>query len=215
MLTLTRRPGERIVIGDGIEIEVLSVQGGRARLGIRAPRTTSVVRGELLDRVLGQNLEASTEAQGPSAWRPPEDLPTVHLDAGLFGMPDLKDWVVCELADAVEGARVPLRLFVASKRPSIRLLLVDIQVLRPDYPIDLACKHAGVDRHRAVLAGVVTAPREGPVTVNLAAPIVVDLHKRRGRQVILSDGRLPVDAPLEPPVESEEELAADGAEAHP
>ena len=198
MLTLTRRPGERIVIGDGIEVEVLSVQGGRARLGIRAPRETPVVRGELLDRVLGQNLEASTEAQGPETWRPPADLPTVRLEAGLFGMPDLKDWVVCELADAVEGARVPLRLFVASQRPSIRLLVVDLVVLRPDYPLTVACSAAGIDKERAVLAGVVTAPAEGACTVNLAAPIVVDLAKRTGRQVIISDANLPVDAPLEP-----------------
>ncbi|MEM6957731.1 MAG: carbon storage regulator [Myxococcota bacterium] len=206
MLTLTRRPGERIVIGDGIEVEVLSVQGGRARLGIRADRSTPVVRGELLDRVLGQNLEASTEAQGPPTWRPPANLPTVRVDGGLYGMPDLEEWVVCELADAVEGARFPLRLFVAVKRPTIRLLLADLLTIRPDYPIDQAARAAGVNRSRAVLAGVVTAPAEGPCTINLAAPIVIDLAVRRGRQVILSDGSLGVDAPFEaaqaPPVEA-------------
>ena len=206
MLTLTRRPGERIVIGDGIEIEVLAVHGGRARLGIRAPRETSVVRGELLDRVLGQNLEASTEAQGPETWRPPADLPTVHLESGLYGMPDLHKWVVCELADAVEGARIPLRLFIAANRPSIRLLLADLTVLRSDYPVKVACMSAGIDPKRAVLAGVVTAPDNGECTVNLAAPIVIDLAKRAGKQVILSDARLPVDAPLH---------ASMAAEAHP
>lgn len=196
MLTLTRRPGERIVIGDGIEIEVLAVSGGRTRLGIRAPRETSVVRGELVDRVLGQNLEASTEAQGPETWRPPADLPIVTLESGLYGMPDLKRWVVCELAEAVEGARIPLRLFIAADRPSIRLLVADVVVIRPDFPIAQACLMAGVPSESAVLAGVVTAPTDGECSINLAAPIVIDLAKRRGRQVILSDARLPVDAPL-------------------
>lgn len=195
MLTLTRRIGERIVIGDDVEVEVLSVQGGRVRLGIRAPRSLTVVRGELLDRVLGQNLEASTEAQGPMSWRPPADMPVVELPLGLYGMPQLTRWVVCELAEAIEGSRIPLRLMVAVDRPAIRLLVVDLTTL-PEYPIANACAAAGVSLESAAVAGVVTAPAEGDCTVNLAAPIVVDLDTRQGRQVILTDARLSVAAPL-------------------
>ncbi|MFT4034906.1 MAG: carbon storage regulator CsrA [Patulibacter sp.] len=47
MLVLTRKPGEAIVIGDEIEIEIVAIGGGKVRVGITAPRTTSVHRKEV------------------------------------------------------------------------------------------------------------------------------------------------------------------------
>ena len=48
MLVLTRRIGERIMIGEDIIIEVVEVMGQRTRLGITAPPEMIVVREELL-----------------------------------------------------------------------------------------------------------------------------------------------------------------------
>lgn len=53
MLVLSRKVGERIVIGDGILLTVLGVRGGQVRLGIDAPRTTNICREELLQEKLG------------------------------------------------------------------------------------------------------------------------------------------------------------------
>jgi carbon storage regulator len=50
MLVLSRKPGEKVVIGDEVTLTVVAVQGGRITLGIEAPRRVHVVRGELLDR---------------------------------------------------------------------------------------------------------------------------------------------------------------------
>ena len=47
MLVLTRKPGEKIHIGDGIVLTVLEVKGARIRLGIEAPEDQHIVRGEL------------------------------------------------------------------------------------------------------------------------------------------------------------------------
>lgn len=47
MLVLTRKPGEAIVIGDDIEIEIVSIGGGKVRVGISAPRSTTVHRKEV------------------------------------------------------------------------------------------------------------------------------------------------------------------------
>lgn len=44
MLILTRKYDERIRIGDGIELVVLSVEGNRVRLGIQAPADVSIAR---------------------------------------------------------------------------------------------------------------------------------------------------------------------------
>jgi carbon storage regulator len=47
MLVLTRKVGERIVIGDGILVTVVSVQGGKVRVGIAAPPAVPVDRAEV------------------------------------------------------------------------------------------------------------------------------------------------------------------------
>jgi len=49
MLILSRRPGEQLLIGDDILVEVLEVSGAQVRLGITAPREVAVLREELLD----------------------------------------------------------------------------------------------------------------------------------------------------------------------
>jgi carbon storage regulator len=47
MLVLRRRAGESLLIGDDIEIEVLSVTPQGVKIGIRAPKATMVLRKEL------------------------------------------------------------------------------------------------------------------------------------------------------------------------
>ena len=65
MLVLSRRQGEEICINDRIRISVLSVRGGRVRIGIAAPAEIRVVRKELLGRTPShQALDPST-AGGP------------------------------------------------------------------------------------------------------------------------------------------------------
>ena len=49
MLVLSRKEGERIVIGDNITLIVSKVSGNRVTIGIEAPREVKVVRGELED----------------------------------------------------------------------------------------------------------------------------------------------------------------------
>lgn len=49
MLVLSRKEGERIVIGDNITLVVSRVSGNRVTIGIEAPRDVKVVRGELQD----------------------------------------------------------------------------------------------------------------------------------------------------------------------
>ncbi len=63
MLTLTREPGEKIVVGDDIVITVVSVsENGRVRLGIEAPRQIRIDRQEVLERIRNENLEAGAAA---------------------------------------------------------------------------------------------------------------------------------------------------------
>lgn len=51
MLVLTRNAGEKILIGDSIEVTVISVSGGQVRLGVSAPKEVPVHREEVYQRI--------------------------------------------------------------------------------------------------------------------------------------------------------------------
>ena len=59
MLVLSRKVGERILIGDDIAITVVRVAQGAVRIGIEAPRSLEVLREEILD----QDKAASVAAE--------------------------------------------------------------------------------------------------------------------------------------------------------
>ena len=63
MLVLTRKRNESIVIGDDIEVRVLSVSGEKVRIGIEAPRDVPVFRMEVYLEIQQQRLEAGTSAR--------------------------------------------------------------------------------------------------------------------------------------------------------
>ncbi|MDX2030119.1 MAG: carbon storage regulator CsrA [Blastocatellia bacterium] len=77
MLVLKRQAGEKLVIGNEVTIEVLSVSGDRVRLGIVAPRETSVHRYEIFAEIQDANRAASHTATAA----PPNALVTLaaHL----------------------------------------------------------------------------------------------------------------------------------------
>ncbi|MBF4600771.1 carbon storage regulator CsrA [Frigoribacterium sp. VKM Ac-1396] len=59
MLVLTRKVGERIVIGDDIVITVLDSRGDGVRIGIDAPRGVKIQREEVIKAVTEANVEAA------------------------------------------------------------------------------------------------------------------------------------------------------------
>ena len=62
MLVLTRQISETIRInGSEIEVTVVSIKGNRVRLGIAAPRSVSVLRGELYEQ--NKQQETRDDAQ--------------------------------------------------------------------------------------------------------------------------------------------------------
>ncbi len=58
MLVLSRRIGEKIIIGNEIIVEILSIGDGGVRLGIEAPRETSVHRFEVFADIEAANRAA-------------------------------------------------------------------------------------------------------------------------------------------------------------
>jgi len=64
MLILTRRVGEALKIGDEVSITVLRVKGDQVRLGIEAPKSVTVHREELAERLEREASAARSEAAG-------------------------------------------------------------------------------------------------------------------------------------------------------
>lgn len=59
MLVLTRRPGESIVIGNGIKLTVVTVGPGRVKIGIDAPPNVRIDREEIHARIQQEQEHAS------------------------------------------------------------------------------------------------------------------------------------------------------------
>jgi carbon storage regulator len=64
MLILQRKAGESLVIGEDITITVISVEGGRVRLAISAPKDTPILRSELVVAT-AVNRDAAQEEATP------------------------------------------------------------------------------------------------------------------------------------------------------
>ena len=66
MLVFTRKKGESLVIGNEVEITILSLGPGNVKLGIKAPRHISIHRHEVYEAIKRENLAAS-QSQIPPA----------------------------------------------------------------------------------------------------------------------------------------------------
>lgn len=194
MLTLTRRVGEQIAIGDDVEVTVVEITRGKVRLAICAPRNKPILRGEVLARIREENKRAvpnhliSLEfAQN-----------AISFPDGIPGFPELRSFVVAD----VEGS--PVRALVATEDPRIQLLVIEALELAPDYPIERARKLAAradgrLAREECAFALILTLPANGAPCVNLIAPVVIGLDSRVGYQVILDNSGLPVRLELDIP----------------
>jgi carbon storage regulator len=70
MLVLTRRVGQTVVIDGKIEVKVVSLQGGKVRLGFTAPKGVLVDREEINERRRLEPTEQRDRSPGPQQKHP-------------------------------------------------------------------------------------------------------------------------------------------------
>lgn len=63
-IVLTRRVGQRIRIGEDVEVSVARIEGDRVALRFIAPREIPIVRGELIDAVTAETKTAAAARAG-------------------------------------------------------------------------------------------------------------------------------------------------------
>ena len=67
MLILSRKPGDAILVGDGIRIVVVSSDRGGVRLGIEAPADVTILREEIVQQIAEENRRAN-ESPDRAEW---------------------------------------------------------------------------------------------------------------------------------------------------
>lgn len=118
---------------------------------------------------------------------------TIHFPSGLLGLEDCRQWVL--LADAQNGA---LGWLQSTTRPDIALAVVSPRRFVPHYQFrvyrsELAPLELANVKDAQVLT--IVGKNERSITLNLKAPIVINLERRLGRQVV-ANGDLPLQHEL-------------------
>jgi carbon storage regulator len=76
MLVLSRKIGEKLIIGDDITVVVSRISGNRVTIGIEAPPDVRIVRGELADH---PGLKQEPNALVASGFRQEPDTITASV----------------------------------------------------------------------------------------------------------------------------------------
>lgn len=113
MLVISRRKGQRIAIGDEIELVVTELHRSSVKLGIRAPKGYAVLRGEVRDSIEEANRQAATtafdeaslgEPTATPAGKAPTDLLRVRQPAGEAAAVAAAPAAPSQPAEVVEAA---------------------------------------------------------------------------------------------------------------
>jgi flagellar assembly factor FliW len=219
VLILTRKIGESILIGENIRVVVLEVRGRQIRLGIEAPTDIVVLREEIFHRLTNENLEAARfsladldQAVQILAGRvtAPIPAPSTHpgpplsIDSEIFGrIQGTADQVITfktglpgfpayhRYALLSDHRLAPLYLLQCLDDPSLALLLVNPNILVPDYGLK-NCTSALQELQANSLAELlvlvtVTIPPGRPLgmTANMMSPLLINPVLKLGKQVVI------------------------------
>jgi flagellar assembly factor FliW len=119
----------------------------------------------------------------------------IHFEEGLIGFAEYKTFVLKQSRDLA-----PFQVLQSMERDDLSFIVIDASHVVPNYPELIPSRDwasLGTERTNQValaICSVGTASNE--TSVNLQAPILVDVDKMIGRQVILTDSGLSARHPL-------------------
>lgn len=162
MLILTRKIGESIIVGDNIRVVVLEVRGRQIRLGIEAPPEIVVLREEIAQRLVNDNLLAAsfnfqdaqlalnaftkTGAGGPVLPPARPQSPVITIDSKAFGPVTLTEGQIITFPSGLPGfpnfrrfallhdhSKSSLYCLQCVDNPSLAFLVTEPATVVPDY----------------------------------------------------------------------------------
>ncbi|MCC6954215.1 MAG: flagellar assembly protein FliW [Deltaproteobacteria bacterium] len=117
----------------------------------------------------------------------------IQVVAGLVGFPQSKSFVLLDYT-------APFSWLQSTENPDLAFVVVNAAEFGDNYVFELPFGdrelELGKDDEVAIFNVVSIRPNAVDSTVNLKAPVIVNLRNRRGRQIILDDPRFPTRMPL-------------------
>ena len=117
-----------------------------------------------------------------------DDSKMIHFPGGIVGFPDLKDFAL--IHDAEQGNQAGIRWMQSVQEPEFAMPVVDPLVAKEDYnPVvdDELLKVIGNSEDILVLVTITVPSDLTKMSVNLKAPIVINVEERKACQVVLEE----------------------------
>jgi flagellar assembly factor FliW len=162
VLILTRKVGESIIIDGNIRVVVLEVRGRQIRLGIEAPADIVVLREEIAQRLIDENLRAARfnlqevhqvlralegkTAPGLACWPPPPESPAITIESQVLGRVTVPENQIITFGAGLPGfpqerrlallnvhLKSPFYYLQSVDNPGVTFVLADPVALVPDY----------------------------------------------------------------------------------
>ncbi len=120
----------------------------------------------------------------------------ISMPEGLIGFPGLKRFLLLE-----HGKDMPFLWFHSIDEPHIAFMVMDPLLIRPDYRISVREREirdiGGVRKEDLIILAIVTIKDDHPrITVNLKAPVIIDIKTRKGKQILLEEDTYPLRYPV-------------------
>ena len=123
----------------------------------------------------------------------------IRFESGIVGFPDLQSFAL--IHDADQGNNAGIRWMQSIEEPGFALPVMDPLIVAPDYnPAvdDEILRPIGkIDPDEILVLVTVTVPKDlKKMSVNLRAPIVINVTERKAVQIILEDDSYKVKFPI-------------------
>lgn len=128
-----------------------------------------------------------------------DDDKIIHFENGIVGFPDLKDFALVH--DSDKGDNAGIRWMQSIQEPAFALPVMDPLIVAPDYnPVvdeDVLKPIGNIDGDELLILVTVTVPKDLKLmSVNLKAPIVINVAERKACQIILDGEEYKVKFPI-------------------
>lgn len=125
-----------------------------------------------------------------------EEESLLHFEEGLIGIPEKKRFLLIEKDDFK-----PFAYLQSVDDPSFILIVINPMMVEKEYKFDiykddLTALNIKDENDFSMLAVVIFAQKIEDITVNLKAPILINVHNKKGLQVILLNDDYSVEDPL-------------------
>lgn len=139
-----------------------------------------------------------------------EEKDLVHIPDGLVGMPDMVSFLILDFEE-----ETPFKWMQSTQDANRGFLIADPLLFNPEFSIalgedDLRDLDVGNPDDLAVFVICTFRGAWSETTGNLMGPIIVQVEKRLGRQVIVEESSFSTHEPLHDPVLKAEAAKADG-----